>query len=129
MTFYKANRPSKDFTRQNKGLKHIKSSRPSNRRRKPDRGSSHNTLFENNDDKAFKNVEIKLESDPNPELKSFIYIIKNFDLNDSKSSYFINSLNFKKNVEDSKTEGGYLAVFNTVIRIQRAYKAAGFIVI
>ena len=111
MAFYKANRPSKDFIYQNKGFKYIKSFRPSNRRRKPDRGSSYNTYFEN-DEEAFKNVETKPESDPDPELESFICVIRNFDLDDSKSSCFIGSTSSKDSIEDSEIKGGYLAAFN-----------------
>src|SRR6266699_5565231 len=111
MASYKANRPFKKPIRKNKGFKHIESSRPSNRRNKPDRGSSYNTYSEK-DEEAFKNVETEPESDLDLELKSFICVIKNFDLNDSKSSCFIGSLNSKNNVEDSEIEDGYLAVFN-----------------
>jgi len=111
MAFYKANKPSKDPTRQNKSPKHTESSKPSNRRKKPDRGSNHNTHPEE-DEETFKDVETELESNPDLELKSFTYIIKNFDLNNSKSSYSINSLSFKNNTEDFETEGSYLATFN-----------------
>ena len=69
-------------------------------------------LFENNDDKTFKNVEIELESDLDPKLESFTYVIRNFDLDDSKSSCFISSLNSKNNVENFKTKGSYLTAFN-----------------
>ncbi len=111
MAFYRANRPSKDFTRQNKGPKHIESFRPSNRCRKLDRGSSYNTYFEE-DEEAFKDVETKFEADLNPKLESFTCVIENFDLDDNKSSCFISFLNFRNNVEDFETEGSYLAAFN-----------------
>jgi len=111
MASYRVNRPSKDPTRQNKGPKRIESFRPFNRRRKPDRGSSHN-IYSKEDKEAFKDVKTKPESDPNPELESFIYVIKNFDLDDSKSNCSIGFLNSRNNVEDSETEGGYLAAFN-----------------
>src|SRR6266566_1766409 len=109
---HKANRTPRDPTRQNKGSKRIENSRPSNRRRRPDKGSNYNTFFEDDDDKAFKDVKTKLKSNPNLELKSFIYIIKNFDLNDSKSSCSIGSLSFNNSVEDFEIEGGYLVAFN-----------------
>ncbi len=109
---HRANRTPRDLTCQSKGFKHIKNFKPSNRRRRPDRGSSHNTFFKDDNDEAFKDTETKPKSDPNLELKSFIYIIKNFDLNNSKSSCSISSLNFNNNVEDFKIEGGYLIVFN-----------------
>ena len=111
MASYRANRPFKDLTYQNKGLKRIESPKPSNRRRKPDKGSNYNIHLEE-DEEASKDVETELESDLDLELESFIYIIKNFDLDDSKSSCFINSLSFRNNVEDSETESGYLAAFN-----------------
>ncbi len=111
MAFYKVNRPSKDPIYQNKGLKHIESFRPSNRRRKPDRGSNYNMYLEK-DEEAFKDVETKLESDLDLELESFTCVIRNFDLDDSKSSCFIDSLNSKNSAKDSETEGGYLATFN-----------------
>src|SRR6266566_3675025 len=76
MASYKANRPSKDPIRQNKGPKRIESSRPSNRRKKPDRGSSYNTYLEE-DEKAFKDAKTKPESNLNPELEFFTYVIKN----------------------------------------------------
>ena len=109
---HRANRAPKDPTRQSKGFKRIESSRLSNRRRRLDRGSSYNMLFEDDDDETFKDAETEPESDPDPELKSFIYIIRNFDLDDNKSSCFTSSLNFRNNVEDFETEGGYLAAFN-----------------
>ena len=65
-----------------------------------------------NDEEASKDVETKLESDLNLELESFIYIIRNFDLDNSKSSCSISSTNSKDNAKDSKTKGGYLAAFN-----------------
>src|SRR6266566_3478312 len=111
MASYRTNRPSKDSTHQNKGPKRIENSRSSNRRKKPDRGSNHN-IHPKEDEEAFKDVETEPESDPDPELKSFIYIIKNFDLDDNKSNCFIGSLNSNNNVEDFETEKGYLAVFN-----------------
>ena len=109
---HKVNRTLKDPICQSKGLKCIESSRPSNCRRKTDRSSSYNMLLENDDDEAFKDAEIKLKSDPDLELESFICIIKNFDLDDSKSSCFIGSLNFNNNVENSEIEGGYFTAFN-----------------
>ncbi len=108
---YKANKPSRDSICQNKGFKRIESSRPFNRCKKLDRGFSYNTHPED-DEEASKDVEIELESDLDPELKSFTYVIWNFDLDDSKSSCSIGSTNFKDSVEDFETEGGYLAVFN-----------------
>ncbi len=71
----------------------------------------------NDDDEVFKDVKIEFESDLDLKLKSFIYVIRNFDLDDSKSSYFISSLNFKNSVEDSKIEGGYLAAFNKLKKL------------
>ncbi len=109
---HKANRTPKDPTCQNKGFKRTKSFKPFNRCRRSNKGSNHNTLFKNDDDKAFKNVEIKLKSDPKPKLKSFTYIIKNFDLDDSKSSCSTNSLNSRNSAEDFKTENSYLTAFN-----------------
>src|SRR6266699_5121374 len=90
---HKANRTPKDPIYQNKSFKCIESFKPSNRRRRQDRSFNHNTLFKDDDNKAFKNAETEPESDPDPKLKSFIYIIKNFDLNDNKSSCSIGSLN------------------------------------
>jgi len=69
-------------------------------------------FFENDDDEAFKDAETEPESDLNLKLEFFICIIRNFDLDDSKSSCFISSLNFNNNIEDFETEGGYFAVFN-----------------
>ncbi len=109
---YKANRTLKDPTCQSKGFKYTESSKPSNRRRKPNRGSNYNTFFKNNDDKVFKNVKTEFKSDPNLELKSFTYIIKNFDLNNNKSNCFTNSLNSNNNAKDSETKGSYLTAFN-----------------
>jgi len=43
-------------------------------------------LFEDDDDKAFKNVETEFESNLDPELESFTYVIRNFDLDNSKSN-------------------------------------------
>ena len=111
MAFYRVNKPFKDPIRQNKGSKRTESSRPSNRRRKPDRGSNYNTYLKK-DEEASKDTKTKPESNPNPKLESFIYIIKNFDLDDSKSNCSINFLNSKNNVEDSETEDGYLTAFN-----------------
>ena len=111
MASYRVNRPSKDPTRQNKGSKHTESSRPLNRRKRPDRGFNHNMYLED-DEEASKDVETEPESDLNLELESFIYIIRNFDLDDSKSSCSIGSTSSKDSVEDSETEGGYLAAFN-----------------
>ena len=111
MASYRANKSSRDFIRQNKGFKRTESFKLSNRRRKPDRGSSHNTYFEK-DEEASKDIETKLESDPDLELESFIYVIKNFDLDDSKFNCFINSLNFRNSIENFEIEGGYLAAFN-----------------
>src|SRR6266566_1519120 len=81
---HRANRPSRDPTRQNKDPKRIERFRPSNRRRRPNKGSSYNTYFED-DEEASKDTETELESDPKPELKSFTCVIWNFDLDDSKS--------------------------------------------
>ncbi len=69
-------------------------------------------LLENDDDEAFKDAETELESDLDLELKSFTYIIRNFDLNNNKSSCSIGSLNSNNSVENSEIEGGYLATFN-----------------
>ncbi len=109
---HKANRTLKDLIRQSKSPKRIKSSRPSNCRRRPNRGSNHNTLLEDDDNKAFKDTETEPESDPNLELESFTYIIKNFDLDDNKSSCSISSLNSNNNAEDFKTKEGYFTTFN-----------------
>ncbi len=83
-----------------------------NRRRRPNRGSSYNTLFEDDDDKTFKNVETELEFDLDLELKSFICVIKNFNLDNSKSSCSIGSLSSNNSVEDSEIKGDYFTVFN-----------------
>src|SRR6266566_8831740 len=109
---HRANRTSKDLTRQSKGLKRIESSRLSNRCRRPDRGSNYNTFLKDDNNKTLKDVKTELESDPNLELESFICIIRNFDLDDSKSSCFTSSLSFNNSVKDSKTEEGYLITFN-----------------
>ncbi len=109
---HRANRMSKDLTRQNKGPKRIESSRPFNRRRRPDKGSSHNTLSKNDDDKAFEDAKTEFKSDSNSKLKSFTYVIKNFDLNDSKSNCFIGSLSSNNNVKDFETKRNYIATFN-----------------
>ena len=111
MASYRANKPFKDPIHQNKGSKRIESSKPSNCRRKPDRGSNHNTHPEE-DEEASKDVETEPESDPNLELESFTCVIRNFDLDDSKSSCFIGSLSSNNNVEDFKTKGGYFTTFN-----------------
>src|SRR6266566_1783878 len=108
---HKANRTFKDPIYQSKGFKCIESSRLSNRRRRPNRGFSYNTLSEDDDDKVSKEVEIELKSDLDLELESFTYIIRNFDLDNSKSSCSTSSLSFKNNVEDSETEDSYLAIF------------------
>ncbi len=108
---------SRDFTCQSKSSKCIESFKPFNRRWKLNRGSSYNTLFEDDDDKTFKDVETKLESDPNLGLKFFIYVIKNFDLDDSKSNCFIGSLSFRNSVENFETEGGYLTAFNRLKKL------------
>src|SRR6266566_5114649 len=107
---HRANRPSKNPTRQNKGPKRTKSSRPPNRRRRPNRGSNHNTHPED-DEEASKDAETEPESDPEPKLESFTCVIRNFDLDDSKSSCSIGSTSSKDSAEDSETEGGYLAAF------------------
>ncbi len=73
---HKANRTPKDPIYQNKDSKRIESSKLFNCYRKPNRGSNHNMLFENNDNKTFKNIKTELESDLNLELESFTYIIK-----------------------------------------------------
>src|SRR6266699_1563537 len=113
---HRANRPFKDPTRQNKGSKRTESSRPPNRRKRPDRGSNHNTHPED-DEEASKNAETELESDLDPELKSFTYIIRNFDLDNSKSNCSIGSTNSKDNAKNSEIEGGYLAAFNKSKRL------------
>ncbi len=103
---HRVNRPSRDPIRQNKGPKRIKSSRPSNCRRRPNRGSSYNMHLED-DEEVSKNVETEFESDPKLELESFICVIRNFDLDDSKSNCFIGSTSSKDSVEDFEIEGGY----------------------
>src|SRR6266699_5635419 len=85
---HRTNRTPKDLIRQSKSFKRIESSKPSNRRRRPNKGSNYNILSKDDDDEIFKNVKTELESDLNPKLKSFTCIIKNFDLNDNKSSCF-----------------------------------------
>ncbi len=102
----------KDPTHQSKGFKRIENSKPSNRRRRPNKGSNHNTLFEDDDNKTFKDVEIEPESNLNFKLESFICVIKNFDLDDNKSNCSIGFLNFRNNVEDFEIKDGYLAAFN-----------------
>ena len=57
-------------------------------------------------------MKTELESDLDLELESFTYVIRNFDLDDNKSNYFIGSLSSRNNVEDSETKGGYLTAFN-----------------
>jgi len=111
MAFYRVNRPSRDPICQNKSFKHIESSRPFNRRRKLDRGFSHN-IYSEEDEEASKDAKTELESDLNLELKSFTYVIRNFDLDNSKSSCSISFLSFRNNVEDFEIEGGYLVAFN-----------------
>src|SRR6266699_6379669 len=111
MAFYRANRPSRDPICQNKGFKRIESFRPVNRCRKLDRGFSYNMHFEE-DEEVSKDVETEPEFDLDLELESYICVIRNFDLDDSKSSCFLGSLSFRNSVEDFKTEGGYLVVFN-----------------
>jgi len=64
------------------------------------------------DEEASKNVETEFESDLDFELESFTCVIRNFDLDDSKSSCFIGFLSFRINVKDFEIEDGYLAVFN-----------------
>ncbi len=113
---YRANRPFRDPICQNKGFKRIESFRPFNRCRRPDRGSSYN-MYPEDDEEVSKDVEIEPESDLDLELESFTCVIRNFDLDDSKSSCFIGSTSFKDSVEDSETEGGYLAVFNKSKRL------------
>ncbi len=85
---HRANKPPKDPTYQNKSFKRIENFKPSNCRWKPDRSSSHNMHSEDNEEN-FKNVENKPKL--KPELQSFIYVIKDFDLDDNKSSCFISS--------------------------------------
>ena len=101
MVSYKTNRSFRDPIYQNKGSKRIESFRSSNRRRKLDRGFNHNIYLEE-DEEASKNAEIEPESDLDLELESFIYVIKNFDLDNNKSNCSIGSLNFRNSVEDSK---------------------------
>ncbi len=108
---HRVNKSSRDPICQNKNLKRTESFRPFNRRRRPDRGSNYNT-YPKDDEEAFKNVETEPESNLNPKLESFIYIIRNFDLDDSKSSCFISSTSSKDSAEDSETEDGYLTAFN-----------------
>ncbi len=112
MYVYRANRTSRDLICQSKGFKCIERFKLFNCCRRLDRGFSYNTFFEDDDDEAFKDVEIEFESDLDFELESFIYVIRNFDLDDSKSSCSIGFLSFNTSVEDFETEGGYFAVFN-----------------
>src|SRR6266699_3261595 len=116
MFVYRANRLSKDFIRQNKGFKRIKSFKLFNRCKKLDRDSNYNIYCEDNK-KVSKNVETEFKYDLNPKLKSFTYIIQNFDLDDSKSSCSISFTNFKDNVENFEIEGAYLAAFNKLKRL------------
>jgi len=111
MASYKANRPSKDPTRQNKGPKRIENFKLFNCYKKPDRGSNYN-IYSKENEETFKDVETKFESDLDPELESFTCVIRNFDLDDNKSSYSISFLNFRNNAEDFEIEGGYLVAFN-----------------
>ncbi len=85
---HRANKPSRDPIRQNKDFKRIKSFRLSNRRWRLNKGSSYNIYFKD-DEKDFKDVETKFKS--KLKLQSFIYIIRDFDLDDNKSSCFISS--------------------------------------
>ena len=112
MYVYRANRTSRDLICQSKGFKCIERFKLFNCCRRLDRGFSYNTFFEDDDDEAFKDVEIEFESDLDLKLKSFIYVIKNFDLNNSKFSCFIDSLSFNNNVEDFGTKGSYFVAFN-----------------
>ncbi len=82
-----------------------------NRRRKSNRSSNYNIYLKENE-KVLKDIETKLKSDPDLKLKSFTYVIKNFDLDNNKSNCFIGSLNFRNSVKDSEIEDGYLAAFN-----------------
>src|SRR6266699_3815450 len=116
MVSYRANRLSRDLIRQNKGPKRIESFRPSNCCKKPDRGFSYNIYLEE-DEEAFKDVETEPESDLDLELESFTCVIKNFDVDDSKSSCSIGSLSFNNSIEDSETEGGYFATFNKLKKL------------
>src|SRR6266699_669326 len=88
--FYRVNRSFKDLIRQNKGFKYIEISKPSNYYKKPDKGSNYNIYLEK-DEKVFKDVKTKFESDLDLELESFTYVIRNFDLNDNKFNCSINS--------------------------------------
>src|SRR6266566_4266004 len=109
---HRANRPPRDPTRQNKGLKRTESSRPSNRRWKPDRGSSYNTYPED-DEEGSKDVETEPELEL--ELQSFTCVMGDFDLDDNKSSCSISSWSSRdsaKSAESAETESGYLAAFN-----------------
>ncbi len=85
MYVHKTNRTLKDLISQSKGFKRIKNSRLSNRRRRANRGSNHN-MYPEKDEKALKDAETEPESNLNLELKSYTYVIKNFDLDDSKSN-------------------------------------------
>ncbi len=109
---YRANRTPKDPICQSKGPKRTESSRPSNRRRRPNKGSNHNMFPEDDDDKTLKDAETKPKSDLNPELESFTCIIKNFDLDNNKSNCSISSLNSNNNAKDSETKRDYFIAFN-----------------
>src|SRR6266566_3376913 len=108
---HRVNRTSKDLTYQSKGPKYIESSKLFNRRRKSNRSSNYNIYLKENE-KVLKDIETKLKSDPDLKLKSFTYVIKNFDLDNNKSNCFIGSLNFRNSVKDFEIEGGYLTTFN-----------------
>ena len=58
---YRANRLSRDPIRQNKSFKHIESSKPFNRRKRPDKGFSYN-IYLKDDEEASKDVETEFES-------------------------------------------------------------------
>ncbi len=108
---HRANWTPKDPIYQNKSFKHIENFKLFNRRRKPDRSSSYN-IYSEKDEETSKDTETEPKSNPDLELKSFICVIRNFDLDNNKSSCSINSLNFKNNAEDFETEDGYLTAFN-----------------
>ncbi len=108
---YRVNRLSRDPIYQNKDLKRTESFRLSNRCRKPDRGSNHN-MYSDDDEEAFKDVEIKLEPDLDLEPESFTCVVGDFDLDNNKSSCFISLWSFRNSIRSFETEGGYFAVFN-----------------
>ncbi len=60
MYVYRVSRFSRDPICQNKGVKHIESFRPSNRRWRSNRGLSYNIHFKD-DEEGFKDVKIELE--------------------------------------------------------------------